>query len=143
VEDERLIAALVESFGRWSRCGRKKKPVCSGERKVHNGSRWSVGGFLWWSWWLKAELEEETAAAGGPIEKKKTLMAMQVGCCRCGGRRRSEWWRGISEVERVVVKPVISVVVAAFGCWEGGEREKDREKVAETRKRLIFGLLRT
>jgi hypothetical protein len=46
-------------------------------------------------------------------------------------------------VERVVVKPVISVVVAAFGCWEGGEREKDREKVAETRKRLIFGLLWT
>ena len=26
MEDERLIAALVESFGRWSRCGRKKKP---------------------------------------------------------------------------------------------------------------------
>jgi hydroxymethylglutaryl-CoA reductase len=25
VEDERLMTALVESFGRWSRCGRKKK----------------------------------------------------------------------------------------------------------------------
>jgi hypothetical protein len=46
VEEKRLMAALVESFGRWSRCGRKKKPVCRGERKVHGGSRWSVGGLL-------------------------------------------------------------------------------------------------
>jgi hypothetical protein len=54
VEDERLIAVLVKSFGHQSRCGRKKKLVCRGERKVHGGSRWSIGGcvgFLWWSWW--------------------------------------------------------------------------------------------
>ena len=57
VEDERLMAALVESFGRWSHCGRKKKLVCRGERKVHGGFWWSVGGFvgfLWWSWWWKS-----------------------------------------------------------------------------------------
>jgi len=35
MEDERLMAALVECFGRWSRCGRKKKSVYRGERKVH------------------------------------------------------------------------------------------------------------
>jgi hypothetical protein len=55
VEDERLMAVLVESFGRRSRYGRKKKLVCRGERKVHGGSLWSVSGcvgFLWWrSWW--------------------------------------------------------------------------------------------
>jgi hypothetical protein len=78
VEDERLMAALGESFGRRIRCGRKKKLVCRRERKVHGGSRWSLGGcvgeklvcrrekkvhggsrwslggcvgFMWWSWW--------------------------------------------------------------------------------------------
>jgi len=39
-------------------------------------------------------VEEETTAIGGPIEKKKTFMAMQVGYCRYGGGRGSEWWRG-------------------------------------------------
>jgi hypothetical protein len=28
-------------------------------------------------------------------------------------------------------------VVALVGCWDGGERERERE-VAETRKRLVF-----
>jgi hypothetical protein len=54
VEDERLMAVLGESFGRRSRCGRKKKLVCRGERKAHGGSWWSIGGyvdFMWWSWW--------------------------------------------------------------------------------------------
>jgi hypothetical protein len=51
MEDERLMAALVECFGRRSRCGRKKKSVYRGERKVHDSSQWSVGGLLWWSWW--------------------------------------------------------------------------------------------
>jgi len=46
VKDKRLMAALVESFGRQSRCGRKKKPVYRGERKVHGGSRWPIGGRL-------------------------------------------------------------------------------------------------
>jgi hypothetical protein len=57
VEDERLMAVLVESFGRRSRCGRKKKLVCRGERKVHGGSLWSVSGcvgFLWWRWWWRS-----------------------------------------------------------------------------------------
>jgi hypothetical protein len=49
-------------------------------------------------------------------------------------------WRrkGKRMVERVVVKPVIRVVVVAVGCWDDGEREKDRENVAEIGKRLFF-----
>ena len=34
------------------------------------------------------------AAARGPMKKKKMLMAMQMGCCSCGGRMGSEWWKG-------------------------------------------------
>jgi hypothetical protein len=55
-----------------------------------------------------------------------------------------------SVVERVVVKLVMRVLVAAVGCWDDAharahththrEREREREKVAGTGKRLIFWL---
>ena len=74
VKDERLIAALVESFGRRSRCGRKKKLVCRGERKVHGGSWWSVGGFvgfMWWSWWWRSWLWLERRGERGRKKLQK------------------------------------------------------------------------
>jgi hypothetical protein len=74
VKDERLMAALVESFGCWSRCGRKKKLVCRGERKVHGGSWWSVGGFvgfLWWSWWWRSWLWLWLVAGTAGREREK------------------------------------------------------------------------
>jgi len=77
VADERLMAAFMESFGRRSRCGRKKKLVCRGERKVHGGSHWSDGGrvsFLWCSWWWRSWwwLWLVSGTAGRERERKTT-----------------------------------------------------------------------
>ena len=51
--DARMVAEAVTKMvagGRGSkRRRRKREGLQRGERKVHSGSRWSVGGFLWWS----------------------------------------------------------------------------------------------
>jgi len=54
-----------------------------------------------------------------------------MGCCRCGGKGRSNRWRGRNVVERVAVKLMMRVLVAAVGCWDDRERERERKTKRE------------
>jgi hypothetical protein len=60
-------------------------------------------------------------------------MVALMGCCRCEGKGRSNRWRGRNVVERVAVKLMMRVLVAAVGCWDDREREReiDRERERE------------
>jgi hypothetical protein len=67
-------------------------------------------------------------------------MVALMGCYRCGGKGRSNRWRGRSVMERIVVKHVVTVVVAE------GTAEKEREReTAEKREKQerVAGFLST
>jgi hypothetical protein len=61
-------------------------------------------------------------------------MVVLMGCCRRGGKRRSNRWRGRSVVERMVVKPTMIVVVAE-GTIEKEKEERERRYKKEKNRR--------
>jgi len=58
------------------------------------------------------------------LEKEENEMVALMGCCRCGGRERSNRWRGRSVVERIV----------AEGTVEKEKEERERERERDDRK---------
>jgi hypothetical protein len=55
------------------------------------------------------------------LEKEENEMMALMGCCRCGGRERSNRWRGRSAVERIVAEGTV-------------EKEKEERETTEKEK---------
>jgi hypothetical protein len=83
-----------------------------------------------------AKVVEELVVLLPILEKEENENGSAGGLLPLWRKRRSSQWRGISVVERVAVKPAVTVVGSLRAQWR--ERVKRERLVAEKLGRMLF-----